>query len=64
MRLKEKTLEGEIQERDKRIQELCSQKDKDLEKIERYGETLKQDFDHQLSQMLEQYNQKLNIYEA
>ena len=45
-KIKEKSFEAEIQDKNRQIKELHQQKDKDLDKLEKYGESLKQDFDH------------------
>ena len=46
MKLKEKELVADIEEKDGKINQLLFQKDKDLERIEKYAEKLKEDFDY------------------
>ena len=49
MKLKEKEMGAQIEEKDSKINQLLFQKDKDLERIEKYAEKLKEDFDYQMS---------------
>ena len=56
-------LEAKVQHKQTKLNEIEKSKHQEMDKIEKYSEKVKINFEGQLQSMLQQYNQKLKTFE-